>query len=282
MSYSVCGMANPSHTGAPMSTPNTIAFVSHGGGPLPLLGDPSHQDLVEHLQTMAQSMSRPRAIVVISAHWEADVVTITSSKNTTLLYDYYGFPPESYRIQYPTPGAPQLSSALQETLAGAGIPTAIDASRGLDHGVFVPLKIMYPGADIPVVQVSLNRDLCAQTHLALGEALQGLANQGLLVLGSGFTFHNMPAFFDDSAEIRNANQAFEAWLEETCGQPYLSHAQRMQRLLHWEQAPHARFCHPREEHLLPLLVCCAMAGRPATVCGSVNVLRKKAGMYVWQ
>lgn len=260
-----------------------ILFLSHGGGPLPLLGDEGHREMVAGLQDIAATrLARPSAILVVSAHWEARVPTLTSGALPPLIYDYYGFPPESYRIAYPCPGAPGLADAAQVALSAAGLDARLDAERGFDHGLFVPLKIMYPEADIPCIQLSLLQSLDAGEHLRLGAALAELDHEGLLVIGSGFSFHNLRAFFGpDSAESRRQNEAFEAWLIETCASRDLSEDERARRLTGWTEAPFARYCHPREEHLLPLHVCYGMAGEACTEHFELDIMRKKASLYVW-
>ena len=259
-----------------------IIYISHGGGPLPLLGDPGHREMIDTLQAMAAEIGRPRAIVVISAHWEMSRPTLLAPVRPSLLYDYYGFPEESYAISYPAPGEPRLAAELATLLQQAGLPTARDEERGFDHGVFVPLKIMYPEADIPLVQLSLLADLDPGTHLQLGEALAPLNHPDLLVIGSGFSFHNMRAFFTaDTSEATTMNQAFDHWLIETCGSRELEERERRKRLLDWQHAPHARYCHPREEHLLPLHVCYGMAGRACTRAYSLQILGKQSSMFLW-
>lgn len=265
-----------------MNTETDVLFISHGGGPMPLLGDPGHHDMVERLTEFASKLRKPSAILVISAHWEESVPTITAGANPQLIYDYYGFPPEAYTIEYPCPGEPALARQVYQTLEHSGIPVRLDGQRGFDHGLFVPLKLMYPDADIPCVQLSLVDSLDAGTHLAIGRALQALDYDNLLVIGSGFSFHNMRAFFaTDTPEIRARNQAFEHWLQATCSDATLQEAERAERLAHWELAPHARFCHPREEHLLPLHVCYGLANKPSDTHISATILGKKAGMFYW-
>ncbi|NVK40494.1 MAG: dioxygenase [Oceanospirillaceae bacterium] len=265
-----------------MSQTNDILFLSHGGGPMPLLGDPGHQQMVTCLQSFAAMLRKPSAILVISAHWEAPVATVTSGASPGLIYDYYGFPPESYEIQYPCPGDPALAREVFAALRQAGIPVQQDAQRGFDHGVFVPLKLMYPEADIPCVQLSLLNSLDAAAHLAIGRALQALKRENLLVIGSGFSFHNMRAFFaPDTPEIRAKNQGFEDWLLDTCANTDLEESERTRRFLNWDEAPAARFCHPREEHLLPLHVCYGLAGRACDEHVSATILNKQSGMFYW-
>ena len=266
-----------------------ILFLSHGGGAMPLLGDPGHRDMVSCLQSIAQSIAKPSAILVVSAHWEAAVPTITSAAQPELIYDYYGFPEESYSIQYPCPGLPQLAAKVHNSLQQAGIDSVQDPQRGLDHGVFVPLKIMYPDADIPCVQLSLLDNLNPEQHIKLGQALQSLngllddaLNDSLLVIGSGFSFHNMKAFFTpDTAQTRQMNVEFDDWLRETCASESLTETERSQRLIDWTQAPSARYCHPREEHLLPLHVCYGLAGRACSQTFELSILNKQSSMMLW-
>jgi len=266
-----------------MSTPTDVLFISHGGGPMPLLGDPGHREMVDRLNEIAGRLHRPSAILVISAHWEAGVPTITSGANPPLIYDYAGFPPESYAIQYPAPGEPALARRVQGVLEQAGISARLDDQRGFDHGLFVPLKLMYPEADIPCVQLSLVDSLDAATHLEIGQALQALEVDNLLVIGSGFSFHNMRAFFSPTTpEIEARNQAFEDWLAATCTSTDITEEERTERLAHWERAPHARFCHPREEHLLPLHVCYGLAGQPSEERIAATILGKQSGMFYWR
>jgi len=265
-----------------MSKATDVLFVSHGGGPMPLLGDPGHQDMVDRLTELAADLRKPSAILVISAHWEEAIPTITSGTTPSLIYDYYGFPSEAYKIEYPCPGEPVLAQQVAQALDQAGIQPRLDDQRGLDHGAFVPLKLMYPEAKIPCIQLSLVNTLDASTHLAIGRALQALDYDNLLVLGSGFSFHNMRAFFAaQTPEIQARNLAFEDWLEQTCGDSSLSEPERAKRLADWEQAPHARFCHPREEHLLPLHVCYGLANKASDRHIAATILGKQSGMFYW-
>ena len=257
-------------------------FLSHGGGPLPLLGDPAHEEMVEGLRTIAGRIERPDAIIVVSAHWEETIATITGAEHPEIIYDYYGFPPQSYEIQYPAPGHPALAERLRACLQQNGVVADLDAGRGFDHGLFIPLKIMYPEADIPCIQLSLLASLDPAAHIALGAALSEMRRDGVLVMGSGFSFHNLKAFFSpDASQPDEKNDAFERWLIDTCSSPDLTEAERTRRLVHWEEAPHARYCHPREEHLLPLHVCYGMARRAAAGVVEMRILNKKASVYLW-
>lgn len=266
-----------------MNNQRRALFLSHGGGPLPLLGDEGHTEMVSCLKEIAATIEKPSAIIVVSAHWEAANATVTSGERPGLIYDYSGFPPESYEIEYSCPGNPPLADAIVEQLEKAGITVSADNARGFDHGLFVPLKIMYPEADIPCVQLSLIKGLDPRVHLALGRALQELADRSILLIGSGFSFHNMRAFFTPDTEAsRDANRAFERWLVSTCSDKSITEDERAERLVAWESAPSARYCHPREEHLLPLHVCYGFAGSACSKAYELQILNKESSMYLWE
>ena len=213
-----------------MSTVNTI-FISHGGGPLPVLGDPGHAEMVSNLKQLARELPRPKAILVISAHWEASRPTVTSASQPGMMYDYGGFPDEAYQLQYPSPGEPALAEKVVSALQNAGIHAESSPDRPYDHGLYIPLMLMYPEADIPAIQLSLVKGLDPDEHLRIGEALQGLDYDDLLIIGSGFSFHNMRAFFiPESNDMHAANAAFQGWLEETCMSTTLTEDDRRQRL----------------------------------------------------
>jgi 4,5-DOPA dioxygenase extradiol len=199
-----------------------------------------------------------------------------------LLYDYFGFPPESYRIHYPAPGAPDLAKRIHTLLADSGLQPRVDERRGFDHGLFVPLKIMYPQAVIPCLQVSLLASLDPKAHIALGKALAPLRRENVLIIGSGFSFHNLRAFFTSPPNTPDQeSEVFNQWLIDTCTAGTLSPKEREQRLANWEQAPHARYCHPREEHLLPLHVCYGMTQAPARLVFNETVIGKRACAFLW-
>ena len=231
---------------------------------------------------MASTMPQPDAIVVVSAHWEERVPSITAAQSPSLIYDYYGFPPESYEIEYPCAGEPVLAGEIHRLLGVRGIDARLDESRGLDHGVFVPLKLMYPGANIPCVQLSLVNTLDPAQHIDIGYALRNLHEQNVLLIGSGFSFHNLKAFFaPGTAESARLNDAFEGWLQVVCGGTEHSEEQRRELLVRWSSAPGARYCHPREEHLLPLHVSYGAAHGPCSKRIGLRIMNKAASLYVW-
>lgn len=262
---------------------SAVIYLSHGGGPLPLLGDAGHREMVEFLRQVTPRLGAPDAILLVSAHWEEPRPTITGNPAPRLIYDYYGFPDEAYRIRYPAPGSPQLAQRVWELLNGENLQPDLDDGRGFDHGLFIPLKIMYPDARIPCVQLSLLKSLDPDQHIRVGAALAALRAENILVIGSGFSFHNLRAFFAATVpDADDRNQAFENWLLECCSSSEIDEEERRQRLIHWQDAPGARFCHPREEHLLPLHVCYGIAGAPATATFSFTVMGKRASAYLWQ
>lgn len=258
-----------------------IVYFSHGGGPLPLLGDPGHRAMVDFMRRLPEQLARPEAILVISAHWEEGEATLLGAPRPPMLYDYYGFPAPAYEITYPAPGSPDLAGRIAGLLGESGIAARVDPRRGFDHGLFIPLKLIYPQAGIPSLQLSLLRGLDPAAHIALGRALRGLLPDNLLVIGSGFSFHNMAAFsWQGAGRPDPANDAFQDWLIDACTAP-LPQPERERRLVEWEQAPSARYCHPREEHLLPLHVCLGMAGKPARLIFDAQILGKRGVAFRW-
>jgi len=258
-----------------------IVYLSHGGGPLPILGDPSHKAMVDFMLQLPSQLRQPDAILVISAHWEESVATLLGAHTPPMLYDYYGFPDQAYEITYSAPGSPDVADRVAALLHKNSIPVHIDPQRGFDHGLFIPLKLMYPHADIPSLQLSLLRGLNPVAHIALGKALRELNQENILIVGSGFSFHNMGAFSWQGINAPDpANDAFQNWLIEVCsGQ--IPQSEQEQRLIDWNKAPSARYCHPREEHLLPLHVCAGMADKPAKLVFDDYILGKRSLAFLW-
>lgn len=238
-------------------------FLSHGGGPWPFMdGDyrRAHARLEASLQGLPDTLpARPKAILMISAHWEEDAFTVMTSAAPGMLYDYGGFPAHTYEVVYPAPGDPVLAERVVALIEAAGLPAARNATRGFDHGAFCTLVPMYPDADMPVVQLSLRQGLSPAEHLALGRALAPLRDEGVLILGSGFSFHNLRLY---GAQGREPSAAFDAWLQAAL----LSREARNTQLQAWASAPAARLAHPREEHLLPLMVAAGAAEGEAGSC----------------
>lgn len=237
-------------------------YIPHGGGPCFFMdwtrGPADTWDTMKRwLQNLHKILPRkPKAIIVISAHWEEDVIRINSQPHPPLYFDYYGFPPHTYELTYPALGSPELAKQIQALLKNADIDCALDPDHGYDHGTFVPLKVMFPDADIPVVQVSLQHNLDPVYHIQVGAALQSLREQDIFILGSGMSFHNMDTLMRGQ-DIGNHAATFDHWLTNTCeSKP----DERNKRLGNWLNAPSARQAHPREEHLLPLMVVAGAGG----------------------
>jgi aromatic ring-opening dioxygenase catalytic subunit (LigB family) len=263
------------HAGSGTRMP--LVFVPHGGGPWPFVDLGFDQaemgELAAYLRHLrALPRTPPRALLVVSAHWEEAVPTVMTAARPPMLYDYYGFPPESYQITWPAPGDPALAARVRDLLKGAGFETGADTKRGYDHGTFVPLKLAYPDADVPTVQLSLKSGLDPKEHLAMGRALVPLRDEGVFIIGSGMSFHNLRTFRDPAS--RPVAETFDRWLRETATAPA---AERDRRLTAWSTAPAARQAHPREEHLLPLMV---IAGAAADDVGKVGFAANVMGLRV--
>lgn len=245
-------------------------FIPHGGGPCFFMDwNPpdtwnKHREFLANLP--ASLAEKPKSLLVISGHWEESQFTVQKNANPPLLFDYGGFPPHTYELTWPAPGDPALSDKVQELLEAAGFPTGFDKARGYDHGVFIPLKVAFPEADIPCVQLSLRSDLDAEAHLAVGRALAPLRDEGVLIIGSGNTYHNMQKMMramQGGATGAPNGVEFDRWLSDavTRSDP----AQRDSMLEKWDAAPGARDANPREEHLIPLHVIAGAAGQDAGV-----------------
>jgi len=218
-----------------------ILYISHGGGPMPILGDRYHLRMVDFLKGLSTKLKRPDAIVVLSAHWECPKPTLLCAQNPSLLYDYYGFPEEAYQLRYPSPMAVDLANHIASLFEDA----VLDDTRGFDHGMFI---------------------------------LRPLLDENILFIGSGFSFHNMRLFFQDDDK---QNHAFQEFLINTCTAD-LPISKREEALVAWQQAPYARYCHPREEHLLPLHVCCALAGEKAELVFDDEILKRRSVGFLWR
>jgi len=211
----------------------------------------------------------PKAALVISGHWETAEPTLNVAEKPGLLFDYYGFPEHTYRLKYPVSGAPDLAPRVRDLLSDAGISSAVDAKRGLDHGVFVPFLLIYPRADVPILQMSLQKSLDPELHLRIGRALAPLRERGVLIVGSGMSYHNLAAMF--SGRGAEAAASFDSWLAGAAQDP----ATRDEKLIAWRSAPGGRESHPREEHLIPLMVAAGAAdGDPGVRTFSESIAGK--------
>ena len=235
-------------------------FIPHGGGPCFFMDwtwGPADTWLPTQrfLEGLAASLPEaPRAILVISGHWEQPAFTASAAAQPELIFDYSGFPAHTYQLTWPAPGNPQLAARAAQLLRQAGLPSAVSPTRGFDHGVFVPLKVAFPAAHVPVVPLSLVSSLDPALHLAAGRALAPLRDEGVLIVASGMSFHNLGAYL--RPETRDRARAFDAWLSAAVQASALDRAAILTR---WRQAPFAAFAHPREEHLAPLFVAAGAA-----------------------
>lgn len=246
-------------------------FIPHGGGPCFFM-DPSDPDR-PHSDAMWQPMQRyltdlitdlperPAAILLVSGHWEEAAFTVHTGDRPDLLFDYHGFPPHTYQLRWDAPGAPDLARRAAALLQDAGFVTGEEQARGWDHGVFIPMKVALPGADIPLAQLSLRHDLDPAAHIAAGRALAPLRDAGVLIVGSGMSFHNLRV---RGPQAIGPSTAWDYALTAAVTDP--DPQARAARVAAWDRLPQARFAHPREEHLLPLMVALGAGGDDAATC----------------
>ncbi|KAF2849194.1 Extradiol ring-cleavage dioxygenase, class III enzyme, subunit B [Plenodomus tracheiphilus IPT5] len=248
-----------------------VISVSHGGGPMPLLGDPSHAQITKSLQAKVPKILKlgtpdaPKAIVLVTAHWSTNKVTVSSGSRHSLLYDYYGFPPESYKIKHDAPGSPEVAGMVEKALKDAGLECEKDPERQWDHGVFVPMKLIDPSASIPIVQLSVLSSESPSQSFAIGRALSTLRSQNIAIIGSGFaTFHNLRLMFSGESSTPDFKKQNIAWSNAvTDGAMTDDEQQRQEKFEAWRSWPASYTMHPRggAEHFLPLIVCAGAAGK---------------------
>jgi len=237
-------------------------YISHGGGPCFYMdgeGDPvfshvdKHSEARKWYENFANLLpSRPKSILVISAHWETSEFRVITKPTPTLFYDYYGFPPETYNLQYPCPNSPELIQRIKTLMKEAGIKLEEDPDRGYDHGVFVPLKLMFPKADVPIVQLSLHSSLNPEIHYKLGQVLAPLRQEGVLIIGSGSTTHNLRSI----GSLTSADWVMKwcDWLRDVLTNPDYDPQKRKDMLVNFKKQLFTRDAHPREEHFIPIFV----------------------------
>lgn len=237
-------------------------FVPHGGGPCFFMdpdggpSDPMWLPMEAYLAGLIASLpERPKAILLVSGHWEEDAITLHTGEWPGLLYDYHGFPDHTYHLRWDAPGAPDVAHRAASLLHAAGFETREENARGWDHGVFIPMKVAVPDADIPLVQMSLRADLDPADHIAIGRAIMPLRDEGVLIVGSGMSFHNLRV---RGAPALAPSAEWDAALTDAVTDP--DPKRRAERVADWATLPHAKFAHPREEHLLPLMVALGAGG----------------------
>jgi len=240
-------------------------FIPHGGGPCFFMDwnpPDTWNKQADYLRGLPEAIGQiPTSILIVSGHWEENIPTVQNGAAPELLFDYGGFPPHTYELTYPAPGNPILASRVADLLAAAGIETKSNDKRGYDHGVFIPLKVAFPDAEIPIVQLSLQADLDPASHIAMGKALQPLRDEGVLIIGSGNTYHNMGKMMRAMQSGGNGSvegQGFDRWLTDAVCNPDPEMRDKM--LTNWADAPGGLDAHPREEHLIPLHVVAGAAG----------------------
>lgn len=252
-----------SSTARKMAVVAPALFVNHGGGPMPLLGDKDHAGLTNFLRDGIKNhvnFKEIKAIILVTAHWEESKVTISSGEHHDLYFDYYGFPPESYLYKYNAPGDPQLAKHVQETLKKNGIDSKLDPKRGWDHGVFVPMMLLNPSADIPIIQISVLRNQDPEAHYKLGQVLQQFRKEGVAIIGSGMSYHNMRQFMTSRHLKEVINKDFDNFLYNACT---ADEDIRKERLMSWREQPGATDAHPMgaAEHFMPLIVVAGAGGQ---------------------
>jgi aromatic ring-opening dioxygenase catalytic subunit (LigB family) len=220
-----------------------------------------YDELARSLREIPTQLSLvPKAILVVTAHWVEREFVISSHPHPAMIYDYGGFPEKYYHVQYKAPGSPELAARAHDLLNAANLPTRLDPERGFDHGTYTVVQPMFPNANVPVVQLSIHRKFDPETHMRAGQALAPLRREGILIVGSGLSYHNLGAF---GSSARVVSREFDRWLQHAMGCPA---RERKEQLCAWNQAPSSRKAHPREDHLLPLHVALGAAeAEPATV-----------------
>lgn len=258
-----------------------VYFTPHGGGPWHMMpdnfGDPAgYGRLKEYLIRFGhQYQGQIKGLLIISAHWEENLPTVHFGTQPALLYDYYGFPEYTYRLSWKVRGNPELAQFIENLLQANGFRTRREYQRGYDHGVFVPLMIAFPEPDFPIIQLSLVNTLDPGTHIQMGRALAPLRHEGVLIVGSGMSYHNMYGFLSNEPRKVEQSTRFDSWLSETIANPDAN--VRNSELLQWENAPEARNCHPRSEHLAPLFV---VAGAAESDSGKVDYAGDLMGVKI--
>jgi len=245
-----------------------VYFIPHGGGPWPFMefqrdeqGKGPWDDLAAFLQGLPADLGvTPKAILIVSGHWEKEpIVTVSTATEPGMLFDYYNFPAHTYELSYPAKGDPDIAARVRELLSAAGIPSAEDDQRGFDHGVFIPLMVAYPDADVPVVMLSLKDTLDAETHFVIGKALEALRDDNVLIVASGMSYHNMRMFRRTDPDHVVVAKRFDDWLTAAVELP--DPQARAAMLSRWHENPDALACHvPDHDHLVPLFVAVGAAG----------------------
>ncbi|PQE29171.1 extradiol ring-cleavage dioxygenase protein [Rutstroemia sp. NJR-2017a BBW] len=276
-----------------------VISVCHGGGPMPVLNDPDHRELIQSMRTKvpeilglrpsgsnASAPNLPKAIVLVTAHWSESIPHISSAAHHDLLYDYGGFPPESYQLKYPAPGSPEVAKEVFDLLDGAGMKPVLDEKRGWDHGVFVPLLLIEPSARIPIIQLSVLSSASPSTHFAMGQALAPLRARNIAIIGSGMpTFHNLRIMFSGLLHTPEYKQRNKEWSHRLTKTLKIADAEKRRAELEgWRSWTGARDAHPEQgqEHFLPLIVCAGAAGDVGAEGWADEIMGSDQWTYYWK
>ncbi|WP_176083948.1 class III extradiol ring-cleavage dioxygenase [Martelella sp. HB161492] len=246
-----------------------VYFIPHGGGPWPFMENLSgvlrDDDPWKPLEVFLRGMDkeigrRPKAVLVISAHWpNVPKLTVSTAAHPGMYFDYGGFPAHTYQLKYPAPGAPAIAEHVRDVLKAKGIETETNDSRGYDHGVFIPFMLIYPKADVPIIMMSLDPDLSAETHFRIGQALESLRDEDILIVGSGLSYHNMRMFFRRNGEHEAQSARFDDWLADAVS--IADPEARLAKLATWTDNPDAIASHfPEHDHLVPVFAAAGAAG----------------------
>jgi len=259
---------------------------------MPILGDPRQAALAKTLRTRVPKIlklgteEQPRAIVLVTAHWNTNVPTVSSGEKHELYYDYYGFPPEAYELKHDAPGSPEVAGLVESALKEAGLPAKKDAKRGWDHGVFVPMILINPTANIPIVQLSVLQNEDPATHFAIGRALATLRSQNIAIVGSGFaSLHNLQHMFSGVTRTPPFKKLNEEWSEQVADAVQTEDPEeRKKKFDGWRAWKGAYDMHPRggAEHFLPLIVCAGAGGEGKAKAYSDEFVGLQMWSYYWE
>ncbi|KAL6228987.1 Extradiol ring-cleavage dioxygenase, class III enzyme, subunit B [Aspergillus navahoensis] len=269
-----------------------VICIPHGGGPLPLMKHPSHAEMVKSWTTKARKILQlgtrdaPRAIIVVTAHFSEKEPTISSAEKHSLYYDYYGFPESTYSIKYDAPGSSLVAQTIARVFRDAGFSPVLDDQRGWDHGVFIPLKLIAPEAEVPVIQLSVLASESISDHFRIGKALRALRDQNVAILGSGFaSFHNNSLLAGQGFDLAFLKEKNDEWSKAVTDATQETDVEvREEKFRGWRNWPHADLMHPPYggEHFMPLVVCAGAGGEGKASTYTDDFLGLDIYTYYWE
>ncbi|KAF2740802.1 extradiol ring-cleavage dioxygenase [Polyplosphaeria fusca] len=269
-----------------------VIALSHGGGPMPILGDPRSANITASLKTKVPKILKlgtdeePKAIVLVTAHWSTKVPTVSSAAKHELYYDYYGFPPEAYDLKYDAPGSPEVADMIEKALKDEGLESKKDSRRGWDHGVFVPMILIHPSASVPIIQLSVLASESPAAHYRLGRALSTLRSHNIAIVGSGFaSMHNIPHMFSGitrTPAFKALNDEWNALVTDAAMTEDVE--ERGNKFDGWRRWKGAWDMHPKggAEHFLPLVVCAGAAGEEKAKAYADEMMGLDMWSYYWE